>query len=496
MVLPAPPAHDAPGEGAFLDAIRRQLSLTSKGLIVLVDRARPGALRGLVRGLLPTYPDLDVHTDVTDVYSVPDGSVMVLAPRPENADWLNVQRPVFARRGLKVILWCDEETTEALARTAVDFFDWISHRHECPDVPPLHGVLGIQTALCARAPWIVWTGGDFEACFRAALPGREVVHVSAQRPFLELVETIRAAGRAWVVWGDVNSFSASMIVEQAVIEAGRRSRIIIDSHDGYRPRGWLQLHGQCMPLRAGRESLANLKAPGRLAALAGLEPEAMQLIRMLLRAGSGERSVESTLLNADDPNAAIARRLGAETWLESSQQSLGETPPPVLRAFHKETWLTKAWGRGRWGRLHLENRALKAVLLASDASDLAELDEAEALARRAVDISERAWGPKSLWHASALRDLARALLKRGRFSDAESLLRRAIDVVSDEPTAGFLLVMLQDLADVLTQQGRYAEAEELAERAMSVSRSLPVESPSKHTATELLKRIRSLRTKS
>ena len=129
-----------------------------------MDHARPERLRDLVLALLPTYPDVEVHTDVRAVYEVPEGAVMILAPRAENADWLNQQRPVFARRKLKVILWCDAATSVALARKAFDFYDWISHRHECPPGVPMHAVYGIRAALCARvfSRWLsgsIWPAG-------------------------------------------------------------------------------------------------------------------------------------------------------------------------------------------------------------------------------------------------------------------------------------------------------------------------------------------------
>src|SRR6185437_6149382 len=131
MVLPAPAAHDAPDPGGrrpgpaggWLDAIERELRLVDAGILILVDRARPERLGELVRALLPGSPDLEVHTDVRCAFTVPHGATLVLAPRPSDADWLNIQRPVFARRALRVILWCDADTTLALAHDAVDFFD-------------------------------------------------------------------------------------------------------------------------------------------------------------------------------------------------------------------------------------------------------------------------------------------------------------------------------------------------------------------------------------
>lgn len=85
---------------------------------------------------------------------------MVLAPRPEDADFLNINRPVFSRRGLKIVLWCDEATTLALARNAVDFFDWISRRHECPQGVPAHA--GEEPRSLRALAMLLTRGGRFE----------------------------------------------------------------------------------------------------------------------------------------------------------------------------------------------------------------------------------------------------------------------------------------------------------------------------------------------
>ena len=83
----------------------------------------PERLGDLVRGLVGEYPEIDVHVDLPAVEEVPEGSAMVLIVRPEHAGPLNMGRPIFARRRLKVVLWCDHETTLALMDHAPDFFD-------------------------------------------------------------------------------------------------------------------------------------------------------------------------------------------------------------------------------------------------------------------------------------------------------------------------------------------------------------------------------------
>lgn len=135
-----------------------------------MDHARPERLGELVRTLLPLAPELEVHTEAQQLAEVRPGSTLVLAPRAEDADWLNINRPLFASRALRVVLFCTREVTVALSRGAVDFLDWVSLRLECPAGPVPFAVAGLRCALAARVPGIVWTGGDLEASFTAAGP--------------------------------------------------------------------------------------------------------------------------------------------------------------------------------------------------------------------------------------------------------------------------------------------------------------------------------------
>jgi tetratricopeptide (TPR) repeat protein len=492
-----------------------------------------------VRALLPAQPDLEVHTRVQCAFTVPEGATLVLAPRATDADWLNIQRPVFARRALRVILWCDAETTLALKRDAVDFFDWISHRHECPPSVAAHAVAGIRGALAARAAGIAWTGGDLDACFHAALPGRELVRVSAAQRYGDLVDAVRAAGPRWVGWTGVEGMYPLRRVRWALAEAGRWTRTVLIEPKVPAP-GWWPVHGRWMPLAEARERLemAGASAPGRLAALVGLEPEAVEIAAELLARGMGERDLEAALREAVDPGAALVG-LG---------EGLGfATDPPVVRATRgrglkgtlndygaegllwsrsNEDWKTlaeKAMAAGdgevagRWARRAIEQRgsAPEVLMIAGEASGIeghfdeaityferaagladpatstlararaslgvmlayrGQIAEAEIMARSAVDAA-RSVGAGDSDYANTLYHLGKVLADAGAYAAAENFLREAVELTKRMFDANHPKTarVYQALGEVLGDQGSYGEAEGLLRRALTIYRSVSSE---------------------
>ncbi|WP_437894595.1 hypothetical protein [Sorangium sp. So ce124] len=323
-----------------MERIARAFRGIDRGLIVLVDHATNARLGELVRGLVVEHPELDVLTEAPRVEDVPRGALLVLAARAVDALWLNYTRPIFRERGLKVVLWSTAEVTAALAKEAPDFFDWTSRRFECPGGVPRQAILGLRAALCARAPGVRWRGPELEASFEAAFPGRPLVRVRADLPYDALIESARSAGRAWNVWSEIYSERDLYRVQWAMAEAGRRGRVVLDGprvvHDDLRSpvKDYWLVHGQLMNLHYAREVLgdAGAPAPGRLAALLELEPEAIRLAVGLLKAGMSSASVEGAARESSDPGAAVARL----AWGQASSlvlQERFEAMPPVRRAF-------------------------------------------------------------------------------------------------------------------------------------------------------------------
>jgi tetratricopeptide (TPR) repeat protein len=528
MVLPPPTAHDAPrpDEGSWLEELKLSLKLSKAGVLLLVDHARPDKLGSLVRELLPEHPDLEVYTDVSCVLRAPHGATLVLAPRAADADWLNLNRPVFSERALKVVLWCNAETTAVLARQAVDFFDWISDRVECPLLPPRYAVAGLRCALAARAPGVVWRGDWLEGSFVEAFPRRRMRRVSAAKPYAELLAEVRAHPRQWIGWTDVDNVFRLRRVRWALAEAGRRSRTLLINPAVESP-GWWPVLTEAGDLHLACERLerAGARSPGRLAALVDLEPGALELVALLLEKGGGEREIEQVLRQVADPGAALGRlaldrgaiaprelvrgtgnvaamrafrlqgrRLAAlravelervaRRWESGDDVDFGEgawwaawtRTPPAVEHFKK----LAPWGSSHAVELMLRHRPYTPelwTLLSKTARKLGELDVAESWVRRLVE----AGGHEGLVELAALR---RA---QGRHEESAHKIRALLAEQRGDLPSMLRLTAMLELAMTLEVEERYAEAEALLRQVLELERQLLDPSPAcRAEAMELL----------
>ncbi|WP_044986404.1 tetratricopeptide repeat protein [Sorangium cellulosum] len=402
-----------------------------------MDHAGPGRLGELVRALLPEHPGIDVHVDPRVAETVPPGSTFVLVPRASDADWLNIQRPLFARRRLRVVLFCDRTTSAALARHAVDFFDWISVYVRCPDGAAPHAAQGIRCALRTRAPGVAWLGRGGEATVAAALsealPGRGLMRIDPMGGYARMVEAIQGAGRAWVVAAAEHA-TLQRRIRWALAEARRGTRAIVVAPGVASPvglrcppalPGWWPVDDAMLPLAEARRALADVGAasPGRLAALAGLEPDAVELLARLIARGEDEGALTSILAGAGDPGAALAARAIEAGLIHGAATARGDAAPAVLRALARTPEGRRLAAGKRRDSLALWMRRPSArpwTTLAISAFDLGDLDAGAAWTRRA--LAEEPDHPRSL----GLRVRAgEALLFRGEREAALATLERA-----------------------------------------------------------------------
>jgi tetratricopeptide (TPR) repeat protein len=358
MVLPESAAPDAHGQAVgWADEIGLSLGLSSGGAIALVDGAHPARLGDLVRTLRHRWPEIDVITEVRSLESLPEGSAAVLVPAAEDADWLNQRRPIFAQRKLKVVLWCSEETAAALAMKAPDFFDWISHRQSCPPGPAPFAVTGLRAAVAAGWP-VAWKGTKrreaVEEVVRAALPGeRAVVWVSGAEPY-EAVR--RKLGDEAIVGVEIGSARQLRRARWAYAEAQRKGRVIFVVGEIDCPGFW-PLHDRFEDIAEARETLgkAGVKAPGRLAALLDLEPEAIVLVvrarkgsiivgGRLSRESISQESLEAVIADGLDPASGVVRLLEANGKANTEIDLLPDDPvilrnlavrPKAIASFEK-----------------------------------------------------------------------------------------------------------------------------------------------------------------
>lgn len=260
-------------------------------------------------------------TDVQSLDGLAEGSAIVLAPRPEDADWLNQRRQLFAERKLKVVLWCDEATTIALARSAPDLYDWIGHRQTCSPGPAPFAVTGMRAAFQMEWP-VSWSGTPTtEAVLevvRAALPGeRTLDDVSGALEYTELLSRMRARVLLLV---DIGSERQLRRARWAHAEARRGGRLILVVRELDCPGFW-PVHDRFEDLRKARSTLLSggfNGASGRLAALLDLEAELIAFVNRLRKGGDGSAALEAAAADFMDPAEGLSRLLPADDqpWLE------------------------------------------------------------------------------------------------------------------------------------------------------------------------------------
>jgi len=290
----------------WLDRLSGILSLAAKGVLVLVEGG-PERLGELVRHLIGLTPDLAVLTQAPDLARLAPGSTAVLWLREQDFDWLNGARP--AVHGQRVVLFGSEEVATRLSQQAFDFYDWISHRLEAPEGPPAFAVRALRNAACARPAAIVWRGGDLEATFAAALPGRRLVQTTAVQPYGALVEALTPGPKSWVAVTGVRRRFELRRVGWAAAEAGRVGRIIL-----VEPKGTFtdlpSAHARSMGMEEATEALASagVAQPARVAALLDLEPEAIARAAELARTGVKREDLESRVEGELARGKVTARR--------------------------------------------------------------------------------------------------------------------------------------------------------------------------------------------
>ncbi|MFO0592113.1 MAG: tetratricopeptide repeat protein [Polyangiaceae bacterium] len=303
MVRSSPVAAEAVPPRNWLDRLSAILRLAGdRGVMVLV-RGGPPRLGDLVRKVIEIAPDADVLVRADAMANLPPHSTVVVCLRRQDFEWLNISRPVV--RGHRVILFGDAETTLALEREAFDFFDWISHKIDAPEGPPAFAVRALRSAACARANVIAWKGGDLDATFREALPGRTLRYVSAAQPYADLVEAMRPKPHDWVAITDLVEEFRVRRARWAAAEAGRLSRTIL-VESGLDTLIVTNAHALPMPIEEAHTRLvsAGIVRGARVAALLDLEPFALEAAEQIARAGMNDAVVEGaspTLMNRARP---------------------------------------------------------------------------------------------------------------------------------------------------------------------------------------------------
>lgn len=500
MVLPPSPADAGAGEApAWLSRIARLLEVGSGGkVIILVTGARPECLRALVRTLLDVDGELRVLARAPELIEVPPGALVVLAPSQADLAWLNLERPVFSERALRVILWADDALTLAMKARAPDFFDWISHVVWCQERVVDFAVAGLRSGADAY-PGIAWRDGDLDAALARAHPDAGIHRASARARYPDLVRAAREAGDRWLVWTDVQDPRDVMRVRWALAEVDRCGHCVLEQPACPTPTWW-PVHGSCTPLAeavARLEPLAGDHA-ALVAALLDLEPGAIELAA---RMPIIDAALRERLASADDPGAGLARAALAQGVIDADDVVLDRAPDdatevamraPVLRGFHDDPAI-ESHRQSLRSRVSEQLTALQAQEMSWPPPSMP--DAAEILAWAATRPADPPSLPLVFHARAALAPWIEAVLRTSasagtedwsRICDWAIVLGNADASESWKPGYSeapnmeiYLVAMAIPLGLIATRnaaQGRYTEAEALYRQALAIMQPAPGES--------------------
>ncbi len=307
-----------------LESILNAIQRAEPGAVMLVRDADQGCLGSLVRALLPDSPELNVHVDPQGLAEVAPGSVQILCPDADAKGWLELARAHAVSRELALVLWLGEGCDAAPDAELPCF--------SCPERQDDHGVQGLHAG--AHGPGVEWLGGPLAPALEAAHPERAIRWLTASASYDELLEAVAGAGEDWACWTDVDGMFTLRRLRWALAEQGRWGRSVLVEPELCSP-GWWPVHARSAPLAASIERLVQAGAThaGRLAALAGLEPEAIDLVEVLLATDAPEADIQAAMTGAADPGSALAR-LGHSRGLFTDDDVVNRlVAPPIQRAF-------------------------------------------------------------------------------------------------------------------------------------------------------------------
>lgn len=208
----------------------------------MIRDAQLAQLRPLVRVLESLDPGVTVTMQAPELLECEEGALVLLIVREQDLGWLNLNRPIFAQRSLRVVLWVEPELSVRIKFESPDLHDWISHFVPCPEGVPEFAVEGLRIG-SSWWPGVAWRGAGLELAL--AQLKIEVTTLRPDAEFESLVSTLSADRRSNVRWEGVDSLRELWRVRWALAEARHHGFCVLDqpsvSTPGWFPVSSLQL---------------------------------------------------------------------------------------------------------------------------------------------------------------------------------------------------------------------------------------------------------------
>jgi hypothetical protein len=417
MVLPASTA--AEGEAAqaeWLRQVRRWLHLGHKGVLVMIRDAQLAQLRPLVRTLESVDPSLTVTGNAAELLACSKGALVLLIVNARDLGWLNLNRPIFEQRALRVVLWVEPELSGRLKFESPDLHDWISHFVPCPEGVPEFAVEGLRIG-SSWWPGVAWHGPGLTLAL-----AQLKIDVTTLRPdaeFESLVSTLSADRRSCIRWVGVDSLRELWRVRWALAEARHHGFCVLAQPSVSTP-GWFPVSSLQLAV-ADAEVFIEGENRQRRAIELELEPERILPkqdesvseeveVGLLLRPGPTLRRLHGS------PEIANWRRELVRAIRREPERAWSRTEVAVFASLERDRQRWPDW-LGEPRRRHLVEHFLRVRAKNQDLSSLsaAILDDDELVARWGSDeaaiptdkqLGKRIWEPNTYrWIAPSMQQV-------------------------------------------------------------------------------------------
>jgi hypothetical protein len=283
----------------------------------MIRDAQPTRLRELVELLEEIEPGFSFTTRAEDIAKCPRGTLVLLAPREEDLDWLNLNRPQFAQRELRAVLWVEDSVFVRFR--APDLHDWVSHFVRCPPGVPRFAVEGLRVGL-RWWPGVAWRGEGLDLAL-AALGMHDVITLDPAEDFARLVAALSSAPSGLVRWTGVSTARGLWRIRWSLARARHHGPNILDAPIIEVP-GWFEVDARQLDLHDAVAFLrtAGSTHPEKSAAHLEREPGPVR-----------ERQTMETRLAVTEPNDETVRRV-----------ALLRADPSVQRVFHEHPTVVDA----------------------------------------------------------------------------------------------------------------------------------------------------------
>lgn len=445
------------------------LGFARGAVLVLVDHARIDHLRALLVGLEPIAGEVPVVLEPWELEELPHGATAVYEPLPEHARELNAARPLFADRGLRVILWCSAETSAELATGAPDFFDWVSHRVECPGGAATFFLEGLEIAKKVGVGGVIAVFSSGEVAVEPGLEDAASVEcIFANESGLTLMDVrlARALDPSRPLFVMMEKMEDTPIHEPGwwtlIVEPYE------NLHQAYAAARGVLTARQVGALRGESEAIA---VAARLAQVHELPSDDLLDDRLLL-----ESALRSDLIFEDELLLGVAPApLLRGAFARPGAQNLGALPQRIIaRAeagwkaiFAPEALIDDPSLHTAGDRLY----RLEALLRLGDAVPPAYVQDALEFAREVHDpvvrsriITDLSFDDPDERTVLPLAERVHRSIDLGDFATAERL-SRFLDVERWRNDLGAFLYVLAQRVSVLSAMGRYASASLLSRHA-------------------------------